>query len=74
MLNYFFAVVFTFEALIKIIALGKNYFKNNWNTFDLIVVIISDVGIVLELSGSFDGGSKTTLIRAFRVIRIFRLI
>ena len=72
--NYIFVGIFTFEAIIKITAYGKNYFYDNWNRFDFTVAILTALGIILDLSGSSYGAEQTTLIRAFRVLRIFRLV
>ena len=46
-INIAFVVVFSLEAFIKIIAFGLRYFRDNWNNFDLAVVIISIVGSIL---------------------------
>jgi hypothetical protein len=35
------------EAIIKIIALGRRYFIDNWNKFDFFVAFISLLGIVV---------------------------
>lgn len=74
--NYIFAAIFALEAIIKIISFGKAYFKDNWNIFDFIVVIISIIGIIIDISpaSNSSAGSKTTLLRTFKVVRIFRLI
>lgn len=37
-INYVFMVIFTFEAVFKLIALRSNYFKMGWNIFDFTVV------------------------------------
>ena len=73
-INIVFAGIFTVEAVIKIIAQGKEYFRESWNIFDFIVVIATLIGILLDLTTSVQTGGKTTLIRAFRVIRVFRII
>ena len=37
--------IFTAEAVMKLIAYGiRGYFKQNWNKFDFIVVVISWIG------------------------------
>ena len=42
-------MVFLAECILKIIGLGiKNYFNDNYNVFDAIVVIISVVDFVLN--------------------------
>lgn len=73
-INYGFAVVFIIEAGIKITALGKTYFKDNWNKFDFFIVTITIVGIVLDMTIKSKNTARTTVVRAFRVIRIFRIL
>ena len=55
-LNYVFAAIFTIEAIIKIIAFGKFYFKDNWNIFDFIIVIGTAIAIILSSSISISIG------------------
>lgn len=43
--NYIFMAIFTVEAVMKISAMGCDYFDNRWNVFDFIVV----VGTILVL-------------------------
>jgi len=45
--NYVFLAIFCFEAVIKLVAYGKRYFKDAWNTFDFIIVIVSIIFIVV---------------------------
>jgi hypothetical protein len=47
-INLLFALIFTMEAVIKIIGLGRNYFKDSWNLFDFFIVIGTFIGISLE--------------------------
>ena len=47
MINFVFVAVYTFEALIKLIAMRKNYFRDSWNTFDFINI----VGTLMVLIG-----------------------
>ena len=56
--------MFTVEAIIKIIALGKNYFKIGWTI----------IGLILDQAAGANIGSSTTAIRSFRIGRVFRLI
>ena len=61
---------------VKILALGKEiYLRDPWNRFDMWIVFFTDVGIilkVLELGDKFS--SATTVIRGFRIMRLFKLI
>ena len=43
-LNLAFIVIFTTECILKIFALRQYYFKEPWNVFDFIVVILSILG------------------------------
>lgn len=62
------------EAIIKIIGMGFSYFKDGWNNFDFIIVIGTLVGIFLGQVSDVNVGPKTTIIRSFRIGRIFRLV
>lgn len=46
-LNLFFIVIFTAECVLKIFALRWHYFKEPWNVFDFVVVILSILGWVI---------------------------
>lgn len=43
-LNLLFIVIFTAECFLKIFALRWHYFKEPWNVFDFVVVILSILG------------------------------
>jgi hypothetical protein len=74
MINYVFAVIFTLEAVIKITAYRKNYFSDGWNMFDFVIVVGTAGGILLSSTTNISVGPQTTLIRSFRIGRIFRLV
>jgi hypothetical protein len=66
-LNSVFVVIFTLEAVFKLIAHGpRYYFHENWNRFDLLIVIVS----LVSLDSSLDSLNFT----AFRIIRVARLL
>ena len=67
--NLVFLVIFTVEAILKIGAFGwALYWRDDWNKFDFIVVILSLAGL------GFDAGVGASVVRVFRVLRIFRLV
>ena len=73
-LNYVFAGIFTIEMILKLLAEGKNYFRQGWNVFDCLIVSGTNIGILINFIGSEARmGPTTSIIRAFRIIRIFRL-
>ena len=76
MVNYFFTAVFTMEAIIKLIALGPiSYLSRGWNVFDFVIVLVSYITIIIGATSSDGVGPKqSTIARAFRIGRIFRLI
>ena len=47
-INYVFAAIFILEAVVKIIGFGMRYFKDSWNVFDLVIVVITIIGIILS--------------------------
>jgi len=73
-INYVFTGIFTLEAIIKIIALDVRYFKDGWNVFDFVIVFGSLLSILLTFVSSINLGGATSILRAFRVSRIFRLV
>lgn len=70
--NVFFAIVFALEAVAKLLGLGPEvYWRDSWNRFDLLLVLLSFVGLALEGDTS---ASAVRIFRLFRVARLFRLI
>ena len=74
LLNYIFTFIYTGEFIIKLIALKKQYFNDGWNNFDFVIVVSAWVGIFLLHIFNIDVGPVTTIVRSFRVSRIFKLI
>lgn len=72
--NYVFTAIFILEGVLKIYALGfKKYIKERWNQLDLIIILLSIVGIVLEeMDASLP--INPTIIRVMRVLRIARVL
>ena len=65
-------VIFTFEALIKILAEGNrpfNYFRNPWNVFDFAIVAACLLEPFLHIGGAF-----LPILRLARILRALRLI
>ena len=83
--NYVFVSLYTIEALLKIIGLGKYYFVSGitdhgllnrlslWNIFDFAIVVVSWVGIVVRETTDTDS-IALSLFRVLRILRVFRLI
>ena len=73
--NYTFMVIFTVEALVKIIAQRADYFKDSWNIFDFTVVMGTIVILGISWAG-LAGGLEIlgTILRTLRIGRVFRLI
>ncbi|XP_017770530.1 PREDICTED: voltage-dependent T-type calcium channel subunit alpha-1H isoform X4 [Nicrophorus vespilloides] len=73
--NYFFTAVFILESIMKLVALGfKLYLKEKWNQLDVIIVILSVVGIILEELKSNIIPINPTVLRVMRVMRIARVL
>mmetsp|Transcript_15907 Transcript_15907/g.24534 ORF Transcript_15907/g.24534 Transcript_15907/m.24534 type:complete len:353 (+) Transcript_15907:2906-3964(+) len=71
LLNFCFTIIFTAEAVFKMVGLGfKEFAKETFNLFDLLIVIIS----LAEMQfGGGDGPGVFSSFRAFRLFKIFRL-
>lgn len=44
-----FTSVFTTECVLKLGALGTDFFRNGWNVFDFVIVLASLVDLGLEI-------------------------
>jgi hypothetical protein len=75
-INYVFAIIFNIEMVIKMIALSYKYFtKSSWNRFDFAIVVGTDVGFIFNVANlGIDISTTATVIRGFRIMRIFRLL
>ena len=64
-----FVVFFTWEAIVKIVALGiwPGYFSHKSSLFDFTLVVFSITGLIID-SGIFG------VLKIFRVLRIFRML
>ena len=75
-INNVFTLIFFGEMIIKWIGLGmREYFRDNFNKFDCVIVVISmfDLTITLIVGEGSDFASSLSSFRVFRVLRIFRL-
>jgi hypothetical protein len=78
-LNMLLTVIFTFESAVKLIGLGWKVFKmDSFNTFDLVVVIVSLGDVGMDIGGVFAGANippffPVSVLRTFRIIRVLKL-
>ena len=63
---------FVLEAMIKLHAWRLTYFRNNWNRYDLALVLVAIATLPLEATGS--GGSSFVAVKLFRLLRLIRLL
>ncbi|XP_050797480.1 LOW QUALITY PROTEIN: sodium channel protein type 5 subunit alpha-like [Gopherus flavomarginatus] len=71
-INKVFVAIFTGECIMKILALRHYFFTDCWNRFDLLVVILSLVGVGVDVV--LKSPSLLRIVRLVRVCRILRLI
>ena len=68
-------LIFTLEAILKIIAQQKEYFKDSWNRFDFFVVVATAVILIIGWAGiGEDLEILATIVRTLRICRVLRLI
>ncbi|XP_061443234.1 sodium channel protein type 5 subunit alpha-like [Rhineura floridana] len=72
-INNVFVTIFTGECIIKMLALRLYFFKDYWNIFDFVVVILSILSsAVLQLQKVLN--FPPTILRVIRVARVSRLL
>ena len=80
MLNLAFSSIFILEAALKLVAMGKGYFRSKWNIFDFVVVCGLCIGFTLQLVISGHNNltasisSLISLLRMGRLVRLVRLV
>jgi len=75
--NYTFTLVFTVEMLVKLVAFQtRRYFSDGWNRFDFFVVLVSYLGILMDVLDSTSPVNPSILriMRVFRIVRILKLL
>ena len=74
--NVVFTIVFALEMILTMIGLGiKGYFADNFNKFDSIIVLISVIDLIITYTSDSDNASSgITVLRSFRLLRIFKLV
>eukprot|EP00049_Salpingoeca_infusionum_P014061 m.261974 g.261974 ORF g.261974 m.261974 type:complete len:2012 (+) comp15585_c0_seq2:444-6479(+) len=70
--NYVWTAVFIIEAIIKLLGLSKHYFYDWWNIFDFVIVLVSIIELILDIA-KVDGPGGLSVMRTFRLLRVFRL-
>lgn len=67
--NMVLTIIFVCEMIIKVFGLGiKDYLRDGFNIFDAIIIIVG----LLEYFGI--GNKSVTVLRSFRLLRIFKIV
>lgn len=72
--SFAFSVIYNVEAFVKLMGLRLRYFHEAWNIMDLFIVILSNVGAILQTYTTVEFTALMPVIRAMRVARILKLI
>jgi len=73
-LNIGFSIIFFFETTLKLLGLGfRGYFLDNYNIFDLVIVIASIVDLFISSLMNLKAKGVITALRSFRLMRVFKL-
>lgn len=72
--NIAFTVIYTIEMVIKLIAFKRNYFHDGWNVFDFLIVVSAWIGLLSFYVFQINVNALSTVIRAFRILRVFKLV
>ena len=77
-LDNFFDVAFTIEMICKLIGLGfKNYWKDRWDAFDGVIVILSLLSYIFivlteEVKGLSQAFQLVSIMRLMRILKLAR--
>lgn len=74
-LNHVFTVIFSIEAVIKIMGYGRVYFKKFWNLFDFCILICTIFQIIYSLL-AFNNQVilYATVLRVLKLLKMTRLL
>ncbi|XP_053137398.1 sodium/hydrogen exchanger 10-like isoform X2 [Hemicordylus capensis] len=76
MMNYYFLGLYTLEAILKALAMGRTYIYHHWNLFELLIVVLGFIDIMI--TSLFKSVSPSTqviaAIEVFQAIRLLRLL
>jgi Ca2+-binding EF-hand superfamily protein len=69
-MNFIFLVIFTIEAIMKIVALNfQQYIVDSWCQLDFFIVTLSWTTTIIE-----NGGGASQIFRALRILRIIMIL
>lgn len=73
--NWVFTIVFTVEAVLRIVAYGAGaYFKDPWYRFDFFVVLASVADVIVSFFDASLFRFGRVLSRVFRILRVGRVV
>ena len=75
-LDIAYIAIYTFEFLLKIYADNAGNWRNNYNRFDFLILIISYFYLVQDMGGNTaaDSNIDVTFLRVFRALRALRAL
>ena len=72
--NLVLTIVFALEMILKLVAYGcRGYWRDSFNTFDGIIVIVSLVEILLVKLAGIEAGGGVSALRALRLLRVLKV-
>eukprot|EP01044_Picomonas_judraskeda_P005157 COSAG03_NODE_476_length_7617_cov_79.083400_1_plen_1988_part_00 len=76
-IDYILTAFFTVEMAIKIHGLTlRGYLKHGWNVVDAIIVVLSDIGVLIQIYVQMfqadENDSNLAIVRTIRVMRVLR--
>lgn len=72
--NFVFTIIYTLEAILKIIGTRKFYFYKSWNIFDFVIVVFAWIGILMDELSTGESVIDPSILRSFRVFRVARIL
>merc|ERR1719502_2023610 len=69
----FFGILFTVEVCLKVVAMRRDFVRESWNWFDLIIVLFWIFETSLSVSDTFNP-MLLRMLRLFRLLRLAKMV
>jgi hypothetical protein len=73
-LNQVLIGIFAFEIILNITAFRRDFFSDGWYLLDLAVVCFGLLGYIIQALGGQNFILAVTVVRVFKVTRLFKLV
>ncbi len=59
--------------IVNLLAYSDRFFNDSWNIFDMLIIVVSWAGILINTVSTYNFGPQITIIKSFRISRLLFL-